>query len=155
MSETAKRFAKLFERTRKRIEYFVQGAIIEFTESVVMRMRELGVSKSDLATRLKCKPSYITKVLRGGTNFTLDSMVRIALVLDSELSIKLVPKLSHEKWSDVFQSENVFQSKLLKAERVLLSKWTATRESTFQFKTSSSQLPTEKVSDEFIFSIAA
>jgi len=108
MTETAQRFARLFEKARKRIEYFVQGAIVQFTESVVLRMGELKVNRADLADRLKCKPSYITKVLRGGTNFTLESMVKIALVLDSELSVGLIPKVSVEKWGDIIQSrENV------------------------------------------------
>ncbi len=100
MKSTAKTFKKLFEKARQRIEYFVQGAILEFTESVVSRMNELGVSNSVLAVRLKCKPPYVTKVLRGGTNFTLESMVKIALALDSELTpVKLIPRVPIQKWT--------------------------------------------------------
>jgi transcriptional regulator with XRE-family HTH domain len=101
MNKTTQAFKKLFEEGRKRLSYFVQGAIIEFTEAVVTRMEELGVSKSNLAEKLKCKPSYVTKFLRGGTNFTLESMVKIALALDSEISIRLRPKLSAERWQEV------------------------------------------------------
>ena len=92
MSNNAERFRKLFEEGRKRLSYFVQGAILEFTESMVARMEELEVSKSQLAERLGCKPSYITKVLQGGTNFTLESMVKIALALDSEITMSLRQK---------------------------------------------------------------
>jgi|SRR5579859_2918705 len=102
MSDTAKRFARIFEKARKRIDYFVEGAIIEFTESVVQRMEDLAISKTDLSERLRCKPSYITKVLRGGTNFTLESMVKIAVALDCELGVRLIPKSCETRWSEVF-----------------------------------------------------
>ena len=102
--KTAQSFNKLFEKARKRLEYFVQGAITDFTESMFARMEELDVSKMELSGRLKCRPSYISKVLRGGTNFTLESMVKIALALDSELSVKLVPKLAVEKWPEIFET---------------------------------------------------
>jgi transcriptional regulator with XRE-family HTH domain len=106
MNKTARAFAKLFEKSCKRLEYFVQGAIIEFTESVFSRMEELKVSKAELADRLKCKPSYITKALSGGTNFTLESMVKISLALDCELTpIRLTPKTSPEKLSDIMKRE--------------------------------------------------
>jgi len=98
MNATANAFRKLLDRTRRRLGYFVEGAIVEFTESVVARMGELNLSNSKLASRLKCKPPYITKVLRGDTNFTLESMVKIALALDSILTIKLTPRVSSVRW---------------------------------------------------------
>lgn len=107
MNTILQTFEKLLKAGRERLEYFVQGAIIEFTESVVARMAELNLSKSELAERLQCAPPYITKVLRGGTNFTLESMVKIAVALDSELSIGLTPKLAGEKWSDILQNKPI------------------------------------------------
>jgi ribosome-binding protein aMBF1 (putative translation factor) len=93
MNKTAKSFSKLFKKSRKRLEYFVEGAILEFTEAVVVRMEQTGISESELASKLKRKPVYVKNVLRG-RNFSLESMVKIGLALDSELSIKLVPKAS-------------------------------------------------------------
>ena len=40
-------------------------------------MEANGVSRGELARRLEVSPAYITKVLRGNVNFTLDSMVRL------------------------------------------------------------------------------
>lgn len=115
MNKTAQSFKKLFEKSRKRLEYFVHGAVISFTEAVIKRMAELKISKSGLAEKLKCKPPYITKALGGGTNFTLESMVKIALALDAELEIGLTPKGCSEKLEDVLQ--NVTKIKPLKQEK--------------------------------------
>ena len=161
MSDTVKRFSKLFEGARKRIEYFIEGAIIEFTESLVSRMEELKVSKSDLAGRLKCKPSYITKVLRGGTNFTLESMVKLATVLECELRIKLVPKLAEENWKPWYSHPHFFsissdvQNKAVVVGRPSLE-WPKSRQPEIEFTTTPSQANvTKKDDNEFSFSIAA
>jgi len=145
-SKTAEGFKKLFARTRKHLAYFVQGAITEFTESLVARMEETRVTNSTLADRLKCKPSYITKVLRGSTNFTLESMVKLALAVDSELKIGLVPKVASEKIGDILQNIPVSKA------RPRVGNWPS-RETLIQFPTSSPS-KFEALQNEF-FSIAA
>jgi transcriptional regulator with XRE-family HTH domain len=44
-----------------------------------------------LAEKIGSSPAYVTKILRGETNFTLDSMVKIATALGCELTIGLRP----------------------------------------------------------------
>ena len=149
MNKTAQSFKKLFEKSRKRLEYFVHGAVISFTESVIKRMAELKMSKTGLAEKLKCKPPYITKALGGGTNFTLESMVKIALALDSEIEIALIPKGCSEKLEDVLQS--VTQMKRVKREPF---DWSISRGNLIQLPTITST--TRKFcSDERIITIAA
>jgi transcriptional regulator with XRE-family HTH domain len=104
MNKTAQAFKELFASARKRFAYFLEGAIIGFTEDVVARMDELKMSKSDLAKKLNCNPAYVTKVLRGSTNFTLASMVKIGLALDSELEVRLRPKTVKEDWGAILQT---------------------------------------------------
>ena len=152
MSDTAKRFATIFEKARKRIEYFVEGAIIEFTESVVQRMEGLEISKTDLSERLRCKPSYITKVLQGGTNFTLESMVKIAVALDCELAVRLIPKSCETKWSEVFTGNIENRVPNIKSRRLEFP--AAPRGQDFIVQSITSHSVTTK-EDEFIFCIAA
>ncbi|MGL4398710.1 MAG: helix-turn-helix domain-containing protein, partial [Luteolibacter sp.] len=47
--------------------------------------------RTALADKIGSSPAYITKILRGETNFTLDSMVKIATALGCELTIGLRP----------------------------------------------------------------
>ena len=72
--------------------YRAEAASIQFTESLYIRMQDLGITRSQLAEKIGVKPAYITKILRGDTNFTLETMVKLAHALDCELSCVLKPK---------------------------------------------------------------
>jgi plasmid maintenance system antidote protein VapI len=150
MNKTAQAFRSLFEKTRKRLEYFVHGAIISFTESVTRRMGELKISKTELSAKLKCKPPYITKALGGGTNFTIESMVKIALALDSEVEINLIPKECAEKLEDVLQS--ITQIKPIKPKRF---DWSIARGSLIKLPSQRSGTTRPLLDDESIISITA
>jgi transcriptional regulator with XRE-family HTH domain len=71
--------------------YRAEGASIRFTEDLVARMKASGITRSALAEKINSSPAYVTKILRGDTNFTLDSMVKIANALGCELTIALQP----------------------------------------------------------------
>ncbi len=79
------------EAARKTHDYRAEGASIRFTEELVARMETCGLTRSALAAKIGSSPAYVTKILRGDTNFTLDSMVRIADALGCELTIGLQP----------------------------------------------------------------
>ncbi len=79
------------EAARQTPAYRAAGASIRFTEALVARMEVCGVSRSALAEKIGSSPAYVTKILRGDTNFTLGTMAKIAAALDCELSIDLQP----------------------------------------------------------------
>jgi len=83
---------------RKTHEYRAEGASIEFTNAMLTRMRQLDVSRSELAGRIGVNPAYISKILRGDTNFSLETMVKIANALHSEFRCHLepIPARSHQ-----------------------------------------------------------
>jgi ribosome-binding protein aMBF1 (putative translation factor) len=85
-------FNELFEGVEKTLAYKTEAAVLEFTEELVARMEEQGVSRADLARKIGCSPAYVTKILRGGTNFTLETMVKIADVLGCEVRTHLQPE---------------------------------------------------------------
>ncbi len=91
-------FKELFTSARATLSYKVERAIIAFTEQVIGKMEASGLSRTALAAKLEASPAYITKFLRGGTNFTLESMIKVAEVLDCELKVELVPKSSPKDW---------------------------------------------------------
>jgi transcriptional regulator with XRE-family HTH domain len=76
---------------RETHEYRAEGASIEFTNAMLTRMRQVGVSRSELAARIGVNPAYISKILRGDTNFSLETMVKIANALDSAFRCHLQP----------------------------------------------------------------
>jgi transcriptional regulator with XRE-family HTH domain len=50
------------------------------------------ITRSDLARRLGVSPAYITKVLRGNVNFTVESMVRLVRAAGGEVKIQVAPR---------------------------------------------------------------
>jgi transcriptional regulator with XRE-family HTH domain len=84
-------FSELFQEAEQHEDYWVAGAIIEFTESLVREMERQGITRVELARRLGATPAYVTKILRGKVNFTLATMVRLARALDNELHVQLGP----------------------------------------------------------------
>lgn len=94
-------FKALMAQARESDDYWVEKAVLDFTEDVVERMKGDSVSRSELARRIGKSPAYITKLLRGDNNFTLHTMVKLARVLDCQLSTHLHPKESRCHWFDV------------------------------------------------------
>jgi transcriptional regulator with XRE-family HTH domain len=85
------------EAARKTDAYRAEGASIQFTEELVARLKASGLTRTALAEKIGASPAYVTKILRGDTNFTLDSMVKIANALGCDLLIRLQPTVSATK----------------------------------------------------------
>ena len=85
-------------------EYRAEGASIEFTNAMLTRMRQVGVSRGKLAVKIGVSPAYISKILRGDTNFSLETMVKIANALESEFRCHLQPVGAKAQWLDVYST---------------------------------------------------
>lgn len=103
MDAKNKSFKELAEQARKSNAYFVQGAILDFTEDVVSRMEAQGITKAELANRIGSSPAFVTKLLSGSNNFTLETMVKVSLAVEGELRVHVHPKGSICHWIDVLK----------------------------------------------------
>lgn len=84
-------FEELHTRAEERLEYWVQGAVLEFTEELTDLMETCHVNRTELAKRTRVTPAYITKVLSGEGNFTLSTMTKLARAMDREVRVHLAP----------------------------------------------------------------
>jgi transcriptional regulator with XRE-family HTH domain len=89
---TAKRFADLLQSAEQSDRLQIDGLKVEISEQIYLAMNQQGISNSDLARRLGKSRAYVTKLLRGTTNFTVESLVRIGRALSNEVEINLVTK---------------------------------------------------------------
>jgi transcriptional regulator with XRE-family HTH domain len=103
-------FEDLFEQAEKRLDYKVEGAKNDFTETVVRRMEETEVTRSELAERLGKQKPQITKLLRGNNNFTIETMVEIANALGCNYRSHLEPKECEAMWLNVTREKVSLQS---------------------------------------------
>lgn len=86
------------QELEKDVEFLTYKANLDFTEDMLRILNEKGIKHVNkyLAEKLNCSPAYITKLLKGNPNLTIKKMVEIALILDQDLEIKLIPKTSKE-----------------------------------------------------------
>jgi len=103
MSEYITTFKRCLEKAKKNLHFSVQRVILDFSEQVIRRMQILGINKAALAERLETSPAYVTKMLKCETNFTIESMTKLANVLEAGLEIRLCAKNIGSEW---FRSES-------------------------------------------------
>ena len=88
---SAKSFRKWARNAEAQPEFWTERAIIRMAEEIHRELNRQGLTRAELARRLGFSPAYVTKILRGNANFTLESMVKIARALGAELRISLDP----------------------------------------------------------------
>ena len=60
-----------------------------FVEDVCRVLKETGISQAELARRLGKSRQYVSRVLNENANFTLGSLVDIALALDCTIELRI------------------------------------------------------------------
>ena len=74
-------FQKKLEESKNGIVFITEGVIIEITEQIALRMKELGLKKKDLAERLGVSKAYVTRLLQGNHNMSIRKLVEVAAAL--------------------------------------------------------------------------
>ncbi|MBU1206171.1 MAG: helix-turn-helix transcriptional regulator [Proteobacteria bacterium] len=98
-----KSFNKLYAEAQKRESYWVAEAILDFTDNIYRLMEQKKISKADLAKVLHVSPAYVTKILRGNVNFTLETMVRLARAVGGMLHTHVAPEDTQVGWTYDFK----------------------------------------------------
>lgn len=73
-------------------DFVAEGLAIHFTSEISRLMVEQGVSRSSLAEALGVSRAYVTKIFSAPPNLTLKSMVSVAMPLEAEIKVDVVPK---------------------------------------------------------------
>ena len=53
--------------------------------AVMKQLESLGMSQKELAERMNCSPQYISKLLKGSENLTLETIAKLEEVLELDL----------------------------------------------------------------------
>ena len=93
-------YRKLLKEAENHVDYWMGVPILEFTEDLCRIMKEKRVSRAELARRIGTSRAHVTQLLGGGANFTLLTMVKLAMALDSAVHIHLSDKRAITKWRD-------------------------------------------------------
>ncbi len=85
-------FQKELQTSRKHLAYYEEGLRVETAARILDAMENRSVSRSELARRLNVSPAYITKILRGNANLSLESLAKLAFALDLKWDLILMAK---------------------------------------------------------------
>ncbi|MDZ4729824.1 MAG: helix-turn-helix domain-containing protein [Xanthomonadales bacterium] len=88
---------KKYLDSKKQKNYWIERVKNQFAVSVERFVDFRMLKKKDLAERMDVSRPYITKILRGDANLTLETIGRLAYALDAEVTINLSPKESQIK----------------------------------------------------------
>lgn len=97
---SAEKYAEFLDETQQSLDYWTEGAILDFTEGLWCAMKRRGLSRSGLARELGTSPAYITKVLRGNANFTLRTMTKLARALNTVLHLHVADEGIVVRWRE-------------------------------------------------------
>lgn len=67
---------------------------LEFAVAIDSAIKDANLTRKEVAERLSTSPAWVTKVLRGDINLTIDSMVKLSAAVGHEVHIKLAKKAS-------------------------------------------------------------
>lgn len=86
------RFENLNAKFQKDPGFIAEGIRLRFYESIIELMEQIGMTRAELARRLDCQSSYVSRIFNDSANLSITSLARIAIALDCELKISLSPK---------------------------------------------------------------
>ena len=113
------RYRRWIGEIDKTDEYRRAGLEIQFTEELCRVMAKRGISRAELARRAGTSPAYITKILRGSTNFTLATMAKLAQALGMEVRLHLAPRGSRTIWKDELSAPETWPERRPPVQRSL------------------------------------
>src|SRR6185295_5768392 len=100
LERTIERYRKFVERAHASPFYWHEVAVHEFIMDLHRLMEEQHVSRAELARRIGTSRAYITKLLGGDANFTLMTMVKLAMALGGAVHVHISDQRAYTTWRD-------------------------------------------------------
>ncbi len=87
MSSKLKAFV---EEAKKSDEFWVERAKLDFALALEKQRRAVDMTYAAIAEKIKSSKAYMSKVFRGDSNLTIESMVKLARATGGTLDIQIV-----------------------------------------------------------------
>lgn len=91
----SKKLQVILDRAKQSDSYWIEKIKLGFALSLEARRRNKGMTNSDLAKEVGVSQAYMSKVFRGDTNFTIETMVKLARATGGSLQLEIVDDVSH------------------------------------------------------------
>ena len=74
-------FMEIIETEKVKPEYWIAASQIELMEQIYCRMEKSGLSQSDVARKMGVDRTYISRILGGNVNTTLETLVKLSMAV--------------------------------------------------------------------------
>jgi transcriptional regulator with XRE-family HTH domain len=105
---------------RKSAEFLAESLAFKLSLEIKERMKEAGLSQTDLSRRLGVSRAYVSQVLAGKTNMTVLSLAKIAKALGSGLVVDLYPVSGNGNRSKTGSRDSISRPRRKRRARVQL-----------------------------------
>ena len=82
------KYSEMLADAARSVDYWQDVAQTDFAREMHRRMKEKGMNAAELARRMGTSKAYVSQLLDGG-NFTLLTMVKVAMALDAVVRVQL------------------------------------------------------------------
>jgi transcriptional regulator with XRE-family HTH domain len=83
--------SKVSQDRRRALNHALAQLPREVTTAITWRMKQLDMSKAELARKMGVSPGRVSQILSGDENITLHTLASVCVALDAQLDVKLVP----------------------------------------------------------------
>ena len=80
---------ELLRDLRDSLEYWKEVIGLEVLGDVQRLMEDAAINQAELADRLGSSEAYVSKILNANTNFTLQTLIKLARALESVLHVRI------------------------------------------------------------------
>lgn len=98
----SKKLHSFIEQAKKSDIYWIEKAKLDFAIELNKFIKASNMSNKDVAEKLGTSQAYITKMLKGDVNFTIESMVKATRAANAKLNISIIDdRESARTWIDL------------------------------------------------------
>ncbi len=107
MMKISKKLHAFIEKAKLSDTYWVEKAKFNFAVELNKFIKASNMSNKDMAEKLGTSPAYITKILKGDANLTIESMVKASRAANAKLNISLIDdRESARSWIELNHLHN-------------------------------------------------
>lgn len=96
-----KKLATYLAERKKSDTYWVELAKLDFAMALEKQIKLAGISYAMLAKNIGTSAAYISKIFRGDTNMTIETMVKLTRASGARLNIEIVSEpTTMQRWDN-------------------------------------------------------
>ncbi|MBT9521908.1 MAG: helix-turn-helix transcriptional regulator [Dechloromonas sp.] len=85
-----KELSDFLDTAKAKDTYWVEKAKIDYAMALEKQRKAAGFSYSDIAKKIASSAAYISKVFRGDSNLTIESMVKLSRAAGGRLDVRII-----------------------------------------------------------------